>query len=279
MLPYRLAGMWLSLVERSVRDREVVGSNPAIPTRQRRRQAADRGSAVSVSREKAMISEFLHWLGFGLCHQLPERSFFGGGVQVPVCARDEGLYVGFLIAFVIIWLLHRPRRPRELPGPAALVVCALFLGSMVVDGVTSYGGIRETTNVIRLLTGAMAGYSLAALVAPLLNDELWLRADSIRVLSPVWRLVAWALSVPLVVLIVLYGGPLLGVGYPLAVAAAIIATFLIVNLVLAVMLSPFERKAQRPRDLLAPLAIALLLTALEFVLASLLKLGLLALGS
>ena len=32
VLALRLAGMWLSLVERSVRDREVVGSNPAIPT-------------------------------------------------------------------------------------------------------------------------------------------------------------------------------------------------------------------------------------------------------
>ena len=29
---YRLVGMWLSLVERCVRDAEVVGSNPAIPT-------------------------------------------------------------------------------------------------------------------------------------------------------------------------------------------------------------------------------------------------------
>jgi hypothetical protein len=72
---------------------------------------------------------------------------------------------------------------------------------------------------------------------------------------------------------------LLGVGYPLAVAAAIIATFVIVNLVLAVMLSPFERRAQRPRDLIVPLAIALLLTALEFLLASLLKLGLLAIST
>jgi hypothetical protein len=30
---FRLVGMWLSLVERCVRDAEVVGSNPAIPTR------------------------------------------------------------------------------------------------------------------------------------------------------------------------------------------------------------------------------------------------------
>ena len=203
---------------------------------------------------------------------------FGGGVQVPVCARDEGLYVGFLVAFLLIWLLHRPRRPRDLPGAAGLVVCGVFLGAMVVDGVTSYGGLRETTNIIRLVTGTMAGYSLAGLVAPLLNDELWMRADSVRVLSPAWRLAVWTLSVPPVVLVVLYGGPLLGVGYPLAVAAAIIGTFVIVNLVLAAMLSPFERRAQRPRDLIAPLAIALLLTVTEFLLASLLKLGLLALA-
>ncbi len=30
---FALVGMWLSLVERCVRDAEVVGSNPAIPTR------------------------------------------------------------------------------------------------------------------------------------------------------------------------------------------------------------------------------------------------------
>lgn len=225
-----------------------------------------------------MLNSILQWLGFGLCHQLPERSLFGGGVQVPVCARDEGIYVGFLVAFVLIWLLHRPLRPRELPGPAALVVCALFLGSMVVDGVTSYGGLRETTNIIRLLTGTLAGYSLAALVVPLLNDELWLRADKVRVLSPAWRLVVWSMSVLPVVAVVWFAGPLLGVGYPIAVALSVIATFVLVNLVLASMLSPYERKAERFRDVLAPLAIAVLLTMLEFVLASLMKLGLLAIS-
>ena len=150
---------------------------------------------------------------------------------------------------------------------------------MVVDGVTSYAGLRETTNVIRLLTGTMAGYSLAALVTPLLNDELWMRSDAARVLSPGWRLAVWAISVPPLVFVVLYGGPLLGVGYPLAVAAAIIATFVIVNLVLAVDAVPVRAPRSAARDLIVPLAIALLLTVLEFLLASLLKLGLLAIST
>ncbi len=225
-----------------------------------------------------MLNELLQWLGFGLCHQLPERSLFGGGVQVPVCARDEGIYVGFLVAFALIWLLHRPRRPRELPSVAGFVVCALFFATMVVDGVTSYAGLRETTNIIRLVTGTLAGYSLAALVTPLLNDELWARSDSERVLTPAWRLGVWSATAFAVAAIVYVGGPWLGSAYPVAVAVAIVATFVIVNLVLAAMLSPFERRARRFRDILPPLGIALGLTVVEFVLASALKLGLIALS-
>ena len=33
-------------------------------------------------------------LGSVVCHQLPDRSFHPGGVQMPVCARCTGLYLG-----------------------------------------------------------------------------------------------------------------------------------------------------------------------------------------
>jgi uncharacterized membrane protein len=219
----------------------------------------------------------LQWLGFGLCHQLPERSFFGGGVQVPVCARDEGIYVGFVIAALLIWLLHRPLRPRELPNRWTLVVLAGMFGLMVLDGVLSYSGLRPTTNLMRLVTGLLAGYALAAIVMPLLNDELWRRAERMRVLEPPWRLGVWLASLPVVAAVVYYPLPRLGSSYPLLVAAAIIGTFLVVNLLLACTISAFERRAESWSDLVGPLAVALLLTAIEFVGAAVIKVVLLSL--
>ena len=45
-----------------------------------------------------MLAAFLHWLGLRPVPPAPERSFFGGGVQVPVCARDTGIYIGFVLS-------------------------------------------------------------------------------------------------------------------------------------------------------------------------------------
>ncbi|MEO7133716.1 MAG: DUF2085 domain-containing protein, partial [Vicinamibacterales bacterium] len=50
--------------------------------------------------------------GSVICHQLPERSFFWAGQQLPVCARCTGLYVSGafgLIAWIAIKTGHRWR--------------------------------------------------------------------------------------------------------------------------------------------------------------------------
>src|SRR5437870_2097048 len=40
----------------------------------------------------------VYGLGSLLCHQRPERSFFLWGVQMPVCARCAGIYLGAAMA-------------------------------------------------------------------------------------------------------------------------------------------------------------------------------------
>lgn len=220
------------------------------------------------------MESILQWLGYGLCHQLADRSFFGGGLQVPVCARDTGIYVGFLIGLIALWLAHRGRRPSEMPPWPVMLLLGAFIGVMVIDGATSYAGLRTTTNDIRLLTGLTSGFALAALTLPLLNSQAWRRFDNDRVLGSGSAVIIFALAVPVAFVAVRYVGPLLGVGYAWAVAASIIVTFNAVNLVIVCLLPWFERRAGGWRDMLAPVVLATILTFAELGGATALKLWL-----
>ena len=226
-----------------------------------------------------MFDTMMRWLGMGLCHQLPSRSFFGGGHQLPVCARDTGIYLGFVLSLAVIAALERGRRRTWMP-PAWLVVVGLALiAIMGWDGVTEYAGLRATTNAIRLATGLGTGFALALFVAPLLNSQLWRRSEEGRLLGSdfeggVW-LVALASSFPLIY----FGGPLLGVAYPALVAVSILVTFTSVNLVVVALVPRFERHAERLRDAWPAVLVAVGVTLVEFALADGLRLVLLRLLS
>lgn len=210
-----------------------------------------------------MIDAFMHWLGFGLCHQLPERSFFGGGVQLPVCARDTGIYFGFVISMLVIAALDRGRRRSGMTSWWVLALGGVFVAVMAWDGVTSYAGLRATTNEIRLVTGLLAGFALPLVVVPLINSQMWRHFTLERVLERTWEVAVWAAAVPVSFALLWWGAPLLGIGYPLATAACILATFTAVNLVMVLLAPRFEQKAERLRDAWLPLLIALGLTLVE----------------
>ena len=220
-----------------------------------------------------MLQAVLHWLGYGLCHQLPARSFFGGAVQVPVCARDTGIYVGFVVSLVLIALLHRPNRPREFPGPAGVTAIILMITAMGIDGVSSYAGWRTTTNDLRLITGILAGFAMAAIVVPMLNDEVWISSDRERVLSPGWRLGAWLGGVPVVFASVRWLAPFLGPLYPLLVGVAILVTLTAVNLVIVCIFPWFERRADRLSDAWIAIVLAFGLSVVEITASALFRVG------
>ncbi len=137
--------------------------------------------AVSHSLERAdqVLETALMWLGFGLCHQLPERSLFGGVYQVPVCARDEGIYIGFVVALLLMAFFERGgRRSSGSPPWWVLLTLVGFLVVMALDGLSSYAGLRATSNEIRLMTGLMAGVAISVFTVPLVNSQLWRSAGT-----------------------------------------------------------------------------------------------------
>ena len=84
---------------------------------------------------------------FVACHRLPERSFAWRGRQFPVCARCTGILLG--------WAAY----PFFLFGLAALPLwLSLALNvPALVDGGTQAAGRRTSTNLLRLVTGLLAG--------------------------------------------------------------------------------------------------------------------------
>ena len=226
-----------------------------------------------------LVQSFLHSMGYGLCHQLPERSFFGGGVQAPVCARDTGIYFGFLISLAVISALHRGRRPREFPPTMTWVAIALMIGAMGLDGATEYAGLRPTTNELRLITGLLAGFAIGAIVMPMLNDELWHESARERVLGTPEKLMVWLAAVPASYAVIYWVLPLLGVGYPLLVALAIVGTLTAVNLVMVCMIPMFERRATRLWQAWGAILLAVALSFIEIWLSALLRIGLVAVAT
>lgn len=218
-----------------------------------------------------MLENFLRWLGFGLCHQLPERSYVAGGIQASVCVRDTGIYLGFMAALILIWLLHRGERPSDFPRPHVWIAMGIFVLLMGYDGVTSYAGLRATTNEIRLITGLGVGFSAAALVAPMLNDVLWRGGGLGRVLDPVWRFGAWLAAIPICYVLIGGVGPRVGVAFPLLIAVSIVFTLTAVNLVIVAMLPAFDRRAESVRQLALPIAIGMLVAFVEIALAAQLR--------
>jgi uncharacterized membrane protein len=180
------------------------------------------------------MQEFLRFFGHGFCHQIPSRSLEVGGLVFSTCARDTGIYLGFLFALVAAFVIYAraKSRPTELPPLVYLVVLALFVLPMAFDGVTSYLGLRPTTNTIRYLTGFLTGTAAGSVVAPLLFA---LRKDAV----PGQRIFARpSTAAPHLVLTFALGAlffasyPYLGVFSPLLAVAAFLTITVCVNLIL-----------------------------------------------
>lgn len=93
------------------------------------------------------LMNFGHRLG---CHQMEERSFHFKGYQFPVCARCTGVFVGEIIAIILLLLGIK----------ISIFVSIALLLIMGLDWFIQYIKLLQSTNIRRLITGTLAGIGL-----------------------------------------------------------------------------------------------------------------------
>ncbi|WP_250277340.1 DUF2085 domain-containing protein [[Clostridium] colinum] len=81
------------------------------------------------------------------CHQLPERSFFIKGYQMPVCTRCVGVFISSILAIIVFF-----------KKKISFMLSILMSLVMLIDWSLQFFNIKSSTNTRRLITGLIGGF-------------------------------------------------------------------------------------------------------------------------
>ena len=205
-------------------------------------------------------------IAYGICPQRPGHSLFFGNVQMPIEAREGGIFAGFLLGFLYLIALGRGRA-WKLPPLMIQIVLIGFIVLMGLDGLNAFAfdltlpTLYAPALSIRLGSGLLTGIALAGLMVPIFNQTVWKQSNSVVSLSK-WRELASAL-----LLLVIFGAaglsgwkPLL---YPISIAAISGQVILLVSLgtMMAAIVLRREGQVSNVTDL-APLILVGLVAAI-----------------
>lgn len=131
----------------------------------------DLSGLVAFSDNDDLISQmgfpmnFVYSAGDRLCHQKLERSFVINGNQMPFCSRCTAIWLGLAIGlgFMVFYKIKLDEK--------FLVVMLLGIFPIGIDGIAQLFGFWESTNVIRFLTGLLAG-AICGIAIGIIIDEI-----------------------------------------------------------------------------------------------------------
>ncbi len=130
-------------------------------------------------------------IAYGICPQRPGHSLFFGGVQMPIEAREGGMFGGFLLGVIYLIIIGRGRA-WQLPSRKMLAILIGFIVLMGLDGINAvaYDLYLPTPYVpnlyMRLGTGLLTGLALAGILLPIFNQSIWQQSNATVSLSG-WR--------------------------------------------------------------------------------------------
>ena len=120
-----------------------------------------------------LVVVFIFAIGSLICHQIPERSFFWDGHQLPVCARCTGLYASAAVGLAA-WFVLKLARRRPMPMRSDLAVRAIVLAAVptALSWTSGVLGLWDGTNLTRALLAIPLGASAGAIVAAVATKDL-----------------------------------------------------------------------------------------------------------
>ncbi|MCU0494280.1 MAG: DUF2085 domain-containing protein [Chloroflexaceae bacterium] len=212
------------------------------------------------------LHEKMFVVAHGICSQ--ENTMSLGGLTFPVCARNSGIYMSFLLTLGYIWLIGRSRAGR-LPPLSITITLAAFVVIMAVDGFNSLfedvglPHLYQPMNWLRTLTGMGLGVGLGVILHLMLNLSLRKDVDDSQPVLRSWSELLGILGVNFLVLAAIYGN-LSFMYWPLAFVAflGILGVLYLVCLLLTSLFLGYESAITRPAQLARPATVAILPTLL-----------------
>ncbi len=228
----------------------------------------------------ASLLDRLRWLDSGICAQIPSHSFYPGGERLPLCARNTGIYLGFIVTLIVLYSTGRGRA-QQLPPWQMIVVLVSGIVALAIDGFNSLAldlglpHLYEPHNLLRLATGLVTGLAMALLALPILNQLFWREQNQLRNLRS-WKNLLVYLAVLMLCFFAVASQSII-VLYPLALLSTIgiLIALSSINLILIIALSRRSGTFEYYRQLLPFFSLALILALGEMLALAQLKLTLL----
>jgi uncharacterized membrane protein len=228
----------------------------------------------------ASLIERLRWLDSGICAQLPSHSFYPGGERLPLCARNTGIYLGFMLTLLTLYATRRGR-VQQLPPLKITLVLITGIIILAIDGLNSLfldlglPHLYQPHNIIRLITGLITGLALGLLIFPIFNSLLWCAYDEERSVPTGKSLLFFLPALILSFFAIVSQNSL--ILYPVALlsTAGILTALSSVNMIVILVISKREQSFRYYRELFPFFSLALVCAIVEMLVLAQLKLSLL----
>lgn len=217
----------------------------------------------------------LYLVVHGVCAQIHNVTI--GGVQLPICARNTGIYGSALLTCIGLFLLGRGRAACSPPTSIVSALVVLF-GIMVVDGLNatlfdrSLPYLYQPRNALRTLSGVGAGMALSIALMYIFNRTLLRAPERSTPLIMGWRELALFWLGNTLIVMAMYANVAISY-WPLALIAwvGIVGIVYVANLLVVAVLLGYQRSVESVVQLARPATIALLSTGATLVVLAIVR--------